>query len=272
MRNLLPKVRRFLSIPRGLAEVRAGRQPFVHSPQFLALPSSLVLPLICGPVRGALRCPANVTIVLVHNYPRLPLTERSLRYVGIDEYVVLRTPAGRFLNTFKLEALVRWLDSGVCRTEYVLYLDANDVFVRGDPAVAVRLLEQLRCDALFSSEQEPHVYECMPEVRAWTDGVADALRTPRRYLNAGVFLGRQGFLRELLAAALNYAANDDLSHRELVAAIRAGSLRDRLPRFPLGCGSDQAILRYLHPRFYPRMQLDYACALAWRSLPKGGRI
>jgi len=273
MRRLLPKVRRFLSIPRGLEQVRAGRQPFVHSPQFLALPLALMLPRICGPVRGGLRCPSNVTIVLVHNYPGMPLTEKSLRYVGIDDYAVVRTPtARRFLNTDKLKAIVQWLDSGACRTEYVVYLDSSDVFVCGDPAIAVDLLERLQCDLLFSSEQGPNVYECMPDVKAWTDGIAEAMTASRRYLNAGVFVGRQAFLREVLAAALEYAAEDGLSHRELVAAIRAGSLRDQLPRFPSGCGSDQAILRYLHPRFFPRMQLDYECALAWRNLPEGGGI
>ena len=266
-------MRRFLSIPRSLAEVRAGRQPFVHSPQFLTLPLSLMLPQMCGPVRGRLRCPSNVSIVLVHNYPGMPLTETSLRYVGIDNYVVVRMPtAKRFLTTDKLKGIAQWLDSGACSTEYVLYLDANDVFVRNDPAIAVHLLQQLRCDLLFSSEQGAYVYECMPEVKAWTDGVAEAMKTPRRYLNSGVFVGRKEILREVLAAGLQYAADDDLSHRELVDAIRARSVRERLPRFPLGCGSDQAILRYLHPRFFPRMQLDYACALAWRNLPQGGGI
>jgi len=273
LRRLIPKVRRFASLPRALEDVRACRQPFVQSPQFLALPRSLTLPLICGPARGRLTCPADLTIVLVHDYPGMPLTERSLRHVGIDDYRVIRVPNGRrFLNTDKLTALVRWLHGGGCRTEYVLYLDAGDVFVRDDPEVAVRLLEQLRCDLLFSSEQEPHVYECMPEVKVWADGVADSMQVPRRYLNAGVFVGRRAFVEEVLTAALEYAAEDDLSHRELVAAIRAGTLRERLPYFPRGCGSDQAILRFLHPRFFPRMQVDYGCGLAWRNLPEGGGI
>jgi len=273
MGPLSAKMRRFLSIPRSLDGVRAGCQPFVHSPQFLSLPLPLMLKLICGPVRGRLRCPSNVTIVLVHDFPRAPLTETSLRYVGIEEYVVVRPPCGRrFRNTDKLRALVGWLGSGACSTEYVLYLDSSDVFIRNDPAIAVRLLDQLQGDLLFSSEQTPYVYECMPDVRAWTDGVADALSLPRRYLNAGVFVGRRAFLREVLETAVAYATDDDLSHRELVAAIRAGTLRGRLPRFPCGCGSDQAILRYLHPRFFPRMQVDYGCDLAWRLLPEGGGI
>ena len=267
------KVRRFLSIPGSLAGVRAGEQPFVHSPQFLALPVPLALRLICGPVRGRLRCPTNVTIVLAHDFLRPPLTEMSLRYVGIDDYVVVRPPGGRgFRNTDKLRALVAWLGSGACLTEYVLYLDSSDVFTRNDPATAVRLLEQSECDLLFSGEQESYVYECMPDVRAWTDGVADARELPRRYLNAGVFVGRRGFLREVLETALGYAAHGELSHRELVGAIRAGVLRDRLPDFPRGCGSDQAILRWLYPRFFPRMKVDHVCGLAWRCLPRGGGI
>jgi len=273
MAMLMPRVRRFLSIPRSLAAVRAGAQPFVHSPQFLALPPAAMLAAICGPVRGRLGCPPGLTIVLVHDYRRTPLTERSLRYVGIDDYVVLRRPTTRrFVNTDKLRALAGWLESGACRTGHVLYLDAGDVFVRNDPAIALRLLERRGCDLLFSSEQGPHVYECMPEVKAWTDGVADSMGCPRRYLNAGVFVGRKDFLGEVITAALAYAEDDEFSHRELVAAIRAGNLRDRLPRFPAGCGSDQGILRYLHPRFFPRMQVDFMGDLAWRNLPEGGGL
>ncbi len=269
MRRLIPKLRRFLSIPRSLREVRFRPQPFVHSPQFLTLPLPLMLNQISGPVRGILRCPPELAIVLVHNDLKMPVTEKSLRLVGINNYVVLRPPtARRFLNTHKLWALVRWLRSGACPTEYVLYLDSRDVFVRNDPSIAVQLLHRFRCDLLFSSEQESYLYDCMPEVKAWTDGVADSMKEPRRYLNSGVFVGRRTFLQEVLETALEYATEDDLTHGQLVAAIRSGSLRARLPRFPFGCGSDQAILRVLHPRFFPRMQLDYGGRLAWRNLPK----
>ncbi|MFZ4716850.1 MAG: hypothetical protein ACOYMT_04835 [Chthoniobacterales bacterium] len=273
MQRLIPKFKRLLSIPYALREVRVGQQPFVHSPQFLPLPLPLMLNRICGPVRGVLRCPSDLTIVLVHNYSEMPLTEKSLRYVGIDNYVVLRPPVAKvFLNTHKLMALVRWLGSGACTTEYVLYLDAKDVFVRANPLAAIHLLQGLGCDLLFSSEQESYLYECMPAIKAWTDGLADKMEVPRRYLNAGVFVGRKTFLLEVLKNALKYAAEDDLSHGKLVAGIRSGSLRDRLPEFPFGCGSDQAILRYLHPRFFPRMQVDYECRLAWRNLPEGGGL
>lgn len=273
MTRLLPKLRRFLSIPRGMAEVRVGKQPFVHSPQFIALPHWFTLPLICGRVRGRLKCPANATVVLVHNYSAMPLTERSLRYVGITDYIVLRRPAGHvFLNIFKIEALIEWLTSGACKTEFVVYLDSADVFVQDDPAIAVQLLDRLRCDLLFSTEHEPYLYECMPEVKTWTDGMAERMHAKGGYLNAGVFVGRATFLCEVLAAALPFCSADGLSHRELVALIKRGTTRERLPTFPHGSGSDQAILRYLHPRFFPRMQLDYGDALAWRKLPAGGGI
>ena len=37
MKRLIPKLRRLLSIPRSVDDVRSSGQPFVHSPQFLAL-------------------------------------------------------------------------------------------------------------------------------------------------------------------------------------------------------------------------------------------
>ena len=62
----------------------------VHKRSLTKLPASLVVPLLCGHRKGALRCPPNLTIVLVHNYAAEPIMETSLRYVGIERYVVLK--------------------------------------------------------------------------------------------------------------------------------------------------------------------------------------
>ena len=41
-----------------------------------------------------------------------------------------------------------------------------------------------------------------------------------------------------------------------------GKLCEALPDFPKGVGCDQAIIRFMHPKFYPRVKIDYQDQLA----------
>ena len=84
------------------------------------------------------------------------------------------------------------------------------------------------------------------------------------YINSGVFAARPLFLREVLEAAMTYITENDLTGKVYGELRRQGSLCERLPDFPKGCGSDQAIFRFLHPQFYPRMKIDYHGRLALR--------
>ena len=104
----------------------------------------------------------------------------------------------------------------------------------------------------------------MPHVKAWTDKVAKENGHPGWYINAGVFVARTSFLREVLEAAMVYATEADLPTKEYRWLKHKGRLCERLSEFPKGCGSDQTIFRFLHPRFYPRMKLDYRGQLALR--------
>jgi len=47
-----------------------------------------------------------------------------------------------------------------------------------------------------------------------------------------------------------------------IASLCGGA---NLPNYPEQCDSDQHILRYLHPSFYPRMKIDYSLRLAVRN-------
>ena len=62
----------------------------VHKASLTELPSFFVLPFLCGHAKGKLRCPPEITILLVHNYKKEPTMEKSLRYVGIENFVVLK--------------------------------------------------------------------------------------------------------------------------------------------------------------------------------------
>ena len=63
---------------------------------------------------------------------------------------------------------------------------------------------------------------------------------------------------------MNFVTDRDLSLEEYRIFRAQGKLGDVLPEFPKGIGCDQVILRYLHPEFYPRMQIDYLSKLATR--------
>jgi hypothetical protein len=237
----------------------------IHRRKVTESPPALILPLLCGHVKEKLSCPPELTILLVHNYEDEPIMEKSLRYVGIENYTVLR-PAikGPWVQAVKVSAVLNHLKSGACKTEYLLYCDSNDAVLRDDPKRAIRYLQEENCDLLFSRTKSKKVYKGMPQIKAWTDQIAKEHGYPGWYINAGVFVARTHFLSEVLEAVMAYITDDDLPDKILDQLLRHGDLGKRLPEFPKGCGSDQTILRYLHPQFYPRMKVDYKGRLALR--------
>lgn len=248
---------------RSIYAVYKWKSVIVHDQRFARIPTTVALPLLCGHAKGNLRCPDNLTIVLMHDYAEKPSMERSLRYVGIEDYVVLKpTFEGAWRDSIKLTTILNYLRQGGCQTEYLLYADSRDAFLRADPQTAIACLEELKCECLFSSESASFGYECMPEVKAWANQNAARHKTQERYINAGVFLGRTSFVQELLQAAMQYIEPAEFSRAEFRKHLFAGTLCDTLPAYPKGVGSDQQILRWLHPHFYPRMQCDYAGRLA----------
>lgn len=227
------------------------------------LPSAFVLPLFCGHAKNSLRNSSKITPVLLHNYKGEQIAGKSLRYVGIDNYKTVRVdPATPWRWTFKLTELKKFLDSGGCKTEFIMYIDSDDVVFREDPAKAIQYLEEEDCDMLVSSTSFAGGYDCMPDVKTWTDQIAGDLGYSPRYLNAGVYVARTSFLREVLESALKYVADDEFTPQEYRQHSHKGTICEKLPLFPKGCGDDQVILRYLHPQFYPRMKIDYKARIA----------
>jgi len=136
--------------------------------------------------------------------------------------------------------------------------------LRDDPGKAIEYLREEDCEMLVSSTNFDEDYVCMPDVKAWADGNAQESGRSKCYINTGVYIARKEFLRELLTATLEYVTTDDLSREEYKRLRRAGTLCETLAEFPKGVGCDQVIVRSLHPRFYPRLKLDYKERLALR--------
>lgn len=250
---------------RAISERHTWSQIVIHQGYLGRLPSWIVLPLLNGHAKGRFKRPPEMTIVLVHNYRTEPIMAKSLRYVGIRDFVVLRPRIrGPWRNSTKLVTLLEYLREPPCNTKYVFYCDSRDAIIRDDPAKAIACLEEAGCDLLMSATKFVDGYQWMPEVHTWADSKAQANGYSRLYMNAGVFVGRVDFAREVLEAGMRYVTDSDLTLKELRRRTRDRSLGERLTDFPCGVGCDQIILRYLHPQFYPRMKVDYAGRLALR--------
>jgi len=251
-----------------LLQRRSWKYLVIHNRRYTTLPEPIVLPLLCGNAKGKLSCPAHLTIVLIHNYEKESILEKSLRYVGIENYVLLRVNGQWPSQAVKLIEMKKYIDSGDCPTEYILYIDSDDAVLRGDPGKAVQYLQEEECDLLFSYTYDRKHFNLMekylPETRRWADQLARDHGCEQVYLNAGVFIGKTTFLKEILNIAVEFVTEHDISPAERNKLHRQGTLAEALPEFPKGAGSDQMIFRYLHPRFYPKVKIDFKRRLAFR--------
>lgn len=215
-------------------------------------------------LRGPYHKPDQMEIITAHNYPEISLFEKSLEYVGIDRYTVLQKYLNKpWRNTLKLKWVLNYLESTPAGPEYVLFCDADDCILVGDPSETLKVLKQKQCQLLFMSTSFMGGYACMPEVKQWADRIHFG-----RYLNSGVYVGKRRFLIDVLREANRYITDDDITEEEYVQLGRGvynKNLCERLPAYPKG-SQDQDILRYIHPLFFPDMQIDTGNALAFRNI------
>ena len=216
-------------------------------------------------LKGAFKAHPDLTFATVHNYAEPSLFEQSLSHLGIRDCCDVLKPAkgATWRGTLKIELILGYLDATQCKTELLMVCDARDVVLRQSPQIIVEVFKEYECDLLFMSTRYPGGYMCMPKVKEWADNIY-----PGRYLNAGVYIGRPDFIFEVLTGATKYLVEDPITGEEQKALGRGISdtrLCERLPDYPRGISSDQHILRFLHPKYFPRMKIDYTNRLAWRN-------
>ena len=218
-----------------------------------------------GELNGAFKAHRDLTFVTAHNYAEPSLFEQSLSYVGLRECCEVLQPAAgvTWRNTLKIELILKYLNSGRCKTKFVMYCDARDVVLRGGPEKILEVFRGYECDLLFMSTHFLGGYMCMPEVKEWADNIY-----PGRYLNSGIFIGQPDFIWEVMTDATKYLVDNPITKQEYIdlgSGERDTRLCARLPDYPRGLSQDQHILRYLHPKYFPRMKIDYTNRLAWRN-------
>jgi hypothetical protein len=190
---------------------------------------------------------------------------------GIGSCHVLRTEPDRsWRYTLKGELLRDFFRAQRGKYECVLFMDADDCIVLNSPDRYVGLLDEYDYDLLFSVTADGRS-RGMPDPRIERWGVKrnQELGIQDCYLNSGGYLGRTGFLEQVLDRVLEFVDEGHLLNSELTAGHPPEWFRDRLPEYPRNIGADQTIFRHVEPEFYPRMQIDYRCRLApKRNSPK----
>ena len=218
---------------------------------------------------GIFTHPKDLTIVTCRNegsledriiphlsgYENTSILESNMEYLGLN-LVVLKDARLPWRNTFKFEMINNYLQSGKCTTEYFMCLDAIDIIFVDHPQKVIDIFKSFQCQALFMSTSSLDGYNCMPEVLDWVHSINGGIP---RYLNSGVYIGKTSFIKELYEEAIKYA----IPH-----GVTMDDYRDYLARepkdYPKG-SQDQDIIRYLEPKFYPQLKVDYQNQMAFRS-------
>jgi|TARA_B100000315_G_scaffold248977_1_gene279547 hypothetical protein len=188
-------------------------------------------------------------------YENVSILESNLDYLGLD-LVVLKDARLPWRNTFKFEMIHNYLNSGKCTTKYFMCCDAIDVIFIDNPQRVIDIFHTFECDALFMSTQSLDGYNCMPEVKKWADRINGGRM---RYLNSGVYIGKTSFVKEMFDEAIKYA----IPHGVIMADYMEYLSRKPID-YPKG-SQDQDIFRYIEPKFYPRIKVDYQNLMAYRS-------
>jgi hypothetical protein len=237
----------------------------LHNARFTEnIATEILINILSRSDRGRFRKPDNLSIVFIHNREYKTIIEKSLDFLGIDGYTVLRPhlPKGHWRNSYKVPAALDFARH--CEKEFILYIDSDDAVFMGDPQRAIDCLEEAGGDMLVSTTNHAG-YDQMPEMENFFNQLAREAgwaQSPNIHLNSGVYISRRAHLIEFLREAAEYVTDDEPKWPEYkLLHQRTSSIN---PTFPLGCGSDQNIFRFLYPRFARSMRLDYAGRLAFR--------
>jgi hypothetical protein len=187
---------------------------------------------------------SELAIVTVHNYDESTLFEDSLDYLGVTDYTVLRHE-GEWRMALKYVYLLEFLET--CEKPYVLFCDARDTALIDDPAKILPLFKKFRCEAVFNSTMSPRgIFKSYPscEPLYWWSRYVSRTGWRKRFANAGSFIGKKQFIKEISEVILFYCESMKCEHPP---------------------ESDQDVLRAIYPWYWPRMMVDYYNRIVYRN-------
>ena len=139
----------------------------------------------------------NVTLVTWSNREEKQILEKCCDHLKIN-YVVLGKDIKVWVNTFKILTLENYISE--IKTKYTFGLDSFDVFFLGNVEMALSKFDRLNCEMLFNSSPKK-----FPED---SDGSIEEMVAPKDtsfiYLNAGCWLAKTSFLKEILPKLKNF--------------------------------------------------------------------
>ena len=273
-------------------EIRGMNQPIIHSGELAK--ECLDWMIDIGHLKDEFTKPDNITYMTCHNYiddetgtaesklhrynqlyrsedgRKITMFEKSLEWLGIGSPTVLTKPVcghhvidkdmiekyGMYSHIMKEEWVLEYLESDEFpNTELVMWCDAGDVIFIDSPQRIIDVFYEYDCDLLYSTTEffygnkGGYHDDFMEGAAKWQNKLKSGL-----YLNAGVAIGRPDFAKEVL--------------REMLELKWDKRFTQHPPEAPehMKMADDQEILRYLHPKFYPRMKIDNEGdrKLAWR--------
>lgn len=185
-------------------------------------------------------------------YESKSILECNLEYLGIQGLTVLTDNRLPWRNTFKIEMIKTYLDK--CNTKYVMYCDAIDVIFIDDPEKVIDIFKQSNSKMLFMSSTSTDGYNCMTDVYDW------ALKLNKeRFLNSGVWIGETEFVKQVFEKASEYISTHGVTMDEYRNYLKSNPIN-----YPIG-SQDQDIFRYIEPKFYPNLKVDYENKIAYRG-------
>lgn len=216
--------------------------------------------------KSSFSLPSDVTIITCRNsgtmqdriidslsgYQNKSILECNLEYLGIKDLVVLKSSRLPWRNTFKIEMILNYLPQ--CNTKYILYCDAIDVIFIDDPKKVLDIFYEFECKMLFMSSTSYDGYKCMPDVLTWANSIHMG-----KYLNSGVWIGETEFVAKVFTEASKY-----ITPHGCTMDMYNEYLNSYPKNYPIG-SQDQDIFRYIQPKFYPNLKVDYENKMAYRS-------
>lgn len=180
--------------------------------------------------------PEDVTFITYHNYNFKCLIELCYEAHGIRDFVVLGRNVLRWDWGDKVKLVLDYLESGACTTRFVLCTDADDVLMVRNPSTILERFRTYSCDLLFCNTfvDYPPNKECRD-----FETLTYYSHPLHCRLSAGAFMAEKEalvpYLRELVEAY----------HGKVPWALYDGAFVDQLG------------WRYLHSRYYPKIQVDH---------------
>jgi hypothetical protein len=203
-------------------------------------------------LKGKLQKPVDLDIVLCSTYAVKQYTEKILEYLGINDFAVLGRDLESWKHIYKLKLIIEHIRRNP-RPGLLLHLDASDVLVAGDLQSAVdHFQSDFECDLLFGAEKNSApgsktargITETEVAFLSRIEAFEEAhYNPPFRYLNAGCFIGRKEAILDLFSEALRTRMQFQLS--------------SRLHHGDYLYNDDQLVLRELHRKYHPRIQMDH---------------